>query len=211
MYHTILVNVMILGRYTLVIIINVDKIIEIIRFSLLSILLLEHLQQLFQIDYKVKFNSFCGILMLQQLLQNESFLTICYSELSYMKVHCSTCKYYFILFSLSPPSPSLSLSSFSTQTNASFNNPTPPLRFSLWHLFEASPVTKLMNSNKHSYTVSLASLEIFTFVGRAFFMIRLTFTIGKTRDELIGKTRDCVRRQSVLHDPAHVRNQAEMG
>jgi hypothetical protein len=64
--------------------------------------LLEHLQQLFQIDYKVKFSSFYGILVLQQLLQNESFLTIRYSELSYMKVTVAPAKYYFILFSLSP-------------------------------------------------------------------------------------------------------------
>jgi hypothetical protein len=69
-----------------------------------------------------------------------------------------------------------------------------------------------MKSNKHSCTVSLASLEIFAFAGKtrdgignrqdqrwdrqsaigkifAFFMIRVTFAIGKTRD-WIGKTRD---------------------
>ncbi len=37
-------------------------------------------------------------------------------------------------------------------------------------------MTKPMNFDKHSYTVSLASLEIFVFAGRAFFMIRLTFS-----------------------------------
>jgi hypothetical protein len=65
---------------------------------------LEHFQQLFQNDYKVKFSSFYGILVLQQLLQNENFLTIRYNELSYMKVtvaHAIIILFYF----LSLPSP----------------------------------------------------------------------------------------------------------
>ncbi|KAD1163688.1 hypothetical protein FH972_027285 [Carpinus fangiana] len=66
-----------------------------------------------------------------------------------------------------------------------------------------------MNFDKHSCTVSLASLEISAFVGRAFFMIWLTFAIGKTKDGLISKTRDRVRWQSLLHDPAHVRDRQD--
>ena len=38
---------------------------------------------------------------------------------------------------------------------------------------------KLMNSDTHSWTVSLASFEIFALAGRDFFMIRLTFAIGR--------------------------------
>jgi hypothetical protein len=67
---------------------------------------LEHLQQLFQNDYKVKFSSFYGILVLQQLLQNENFLTIRYSELSYMKVTVAPATiilFYFLSLSLPPP------------------------------------------------------------------------------------------------------------
>ena len=51
--------------------------------------------------------------------------------------------------------------------------------FSLWHLSEASPVMKLINSDTHSCTVSLASFEILAFAGNAFFMILLTFAIGR--------------------------------
>ena len=39
---------------------------------------------------------------------------------------------------------------------------------------------KLMNSETHSWTVSLASFEIFAFPGRAFFIIRPTFAIGRS-------------------------------
>ncbi|KAK3015377.1 hypothetical protein RJ639_005878 [Escallonia herrerae] len=38
---------------------------------------------------------------------------------------------------------------------------------------------KLMNSDTHSWTVSLASLAIFPFAGSAFFMIRLMLAIGR--------------------------------
>ncbi|KAG6715090.1 hypothetical protein I3842_05G232700 [Carya illinoinensis] len=48
-------------------------------------------------------------------------------------------------------------------------------RFSLSHLLDASPVMKLMNSDTHSCTISLASFKIFTFAGRAFFMIYFNF------------------------------------
>ncbi|KAJ6804901.1 nuclear transcription factor Y subunit B-3 [Iris pallida] len=61
------------------------------------------------------------------------------------------------------------------------SSPLMVLRFSRWHLSEASPVMKLMNSETHSWTVSFASLEIFAFAGRAFFMIRLTLAIGRNR------------------------------
>ena len=40
---------------------------------------------------------------------------------------------------------------------------------------------KLMNSDTHSWTVSLASFDIFAFAGSDFFMIRLTFAIGRKR------------------------------
>jgi len=42
-------------------------------------------------------------------------------------------------------------------------------------------VMKLMNSETHSWTVSLASLDIFAFAGRDFFMIRLTLAMGRNR------------------------------
>lgn len=42
-----------------------------------------------------------------------------------------------------------------------------------------SLVIKLMNSDTHSCTVSLASFAILAFGGRAFFMIRLMFAIGR--------------------------------
>jgi len=61
------------------------------------------------------------------------------------------------------------------------SSPLIVLRFSRWHLSEASPVMKLMNSDTHSCTVSLASLEILAFAGRAFFMILLTLAIGRKR------------------------------
>lgn len=38
---------------------------------------------------------------------------------------------------------------------------------------------KLMNSDTHSCTVSFASFEILAFAGNAFFIIRLTFAIGR--------------------------------
>ncbi len=38
---------------------------------------------------------------------------------------------------------------------------------------------KLMNSETHSWTVSLASLAILALAGRAFFMIRLILAIGR--------------------------------
>lgn len=44
-----------------------------------------------------------------------------------------------------------------------------------------SLVTKLMNSETHSCTVSFASLAIFALVGNAFFMILLIFAIGRNR------------------------------
>lgn len=44
-----------------------------------------------------------------------------------------------------------------------------------------SLVTKLMNSDTHSWTVSLASLAIFPLAGKAFFMIRLMLAIGRYR------------------------------
>ncbi|TYI27933.1 hypothetical protein ES332_A05G209700v1 [Gossypium tomentosum] len=50
--------------------------------------------------------------------------------------------------------------------------------FSLRHLSEASPVIKLMNSDAHSCTVSLASLDIFALTGRDFFFhyaIRISY------------------------------------
>ena len=40
---------------------------------------------------------------------------------------------------------------------------------------------KLMNSDTHSCTVSFASFEIFAFAGKAFFMILLTFAMGRNR------------------------------
>jgi len=40
---------------------------------------------------------------------------------------------------------------------------------------------KLMNSDTHSWTVSLASFAIFAFAGSAFFIILLIFAIGKNR------------------------------
>ena len=40
---------------------------------------------------------------------------------------------------------------------------------------------KLMNSDTHSLTVSLASFAIFAFAGSAFFIILLIFAIGKNR------------------------------
>ena len=61
------------------------------------------------------------------------------------------------------------------------SSPLIVFRFSLWHLSEASPVMKLMNSDTHSCTVSFASFEIFAFGGRDFFIIRLTFAIGRKR------------------------------
>ncbi|KAJ6314488.1 hypothetical protein OIU78_018047 [Salix suchowensis] len=45
---------------------------------------------------------------------------------------------------------------------------------------------KLMNSETHSCTVSLASLEILAFAGSAFFMILLTLAIGKKRSISLG-------------------------
>ena len=44
-----------------------------------------------------------------------------------------------------------------------------------------SLVMKLMNSETHSWTVSLASLAIFAFPGSAFFMIREMLAMGKKR------------------------------
>lgn len=44
-----------------------------------------------------------------------------------------------------------------------------------------SLVIKLMNSDTHSCTVSLASLAIFAFAGRAFFIILLIFAMGRNR------------------------------
>lgn len=40
---------------------------------------------------------------------------------------------------------------------------------------------KLMNSETHSWTVSLASLDILAFAGSDFFMIRLTLAMGRNR------------------------------
>lgn len=40
---------------------------------------------------------------------------------------------------------------------------------------------KLMNSDTHSCTVSFASFDILAFAGRDFFMILLTFAIGRNR------------------------------
>ena len=47
------------------------------------------------------------------------------------------------------------------------SSPLMVLRFSRWHLSLASLVIKLMNSETHSWTVSLASLAIFAFAGSA--------------------------------------------
>nr|GLL29512.1 uncharacterized protein A4U43_UnF9640 [Ipomoea trifida] len=40
------------------------------------------------------------------------------------------------------------------------SSPFTVFRFSFWHLSDASPVTKLMNSDAHSCILSLASFEI---------------------------------------------------
>ncbi|GLT68889.1 hypothetical protein SLA2020_410830 [Shorea laevis] len=40
---------------------------------------------------------------------------------------------------------------------------------------------KLMNSDTHSWTVSLASLDILALAGRDFFMMRLTLAMGRNR------------------------------
>lgn len=56
---------------------------------------------------------------------------------------------------------------------------SPPivLRFSTWHFSAASDVMKLMNSETHSCTHSLASFEIFAVPGTDDFIIRDTFAI----------------------------------
>nr|GFB49425.1 protein CPR-5 [Tanacetum cinerariifolium] len=42
-----------------------------------------------------------------------------------------------------------------------------------------SPVMKLMNSDTHSWTISFASLDILGLAGKYFFIIHLTFAIGR--------------------------------
>src|SRR5260370_1348676 len=69
--------------------------------------------------------------------------------------------------------------------------PSPPIvfRFSSWHFSAASDVMKLINSDTHSCTHSLASFAILAVGGTAFFMIRETFAIffggggGQTADK----------------------------
>ena len=53
------------------------------------------------------------------------------------------------------------------------------LRFSFLQISHASDVIKAMNSETHSYTASLASLEILAFSGSDCFMILLMLAIGR--------------------------------
>ncbi|GER32830.1 histone-like transcription factor NFY protein [Striga asiatica] len=52
------------------------------------------------------------------------------------------------------------------------------LRYSRWQRWLASLVTKPMNSETHSWIVSLASSAILAWSGRTRRMIRITFAIG---------------------------------
>ena len=62
-----------------------------------------------------------------------------------------------------------------------YNMSSPPivLRFSMWHFSAASEVMKLMNSETHSWTHSLASLAILAVEGTDCFMIRETLAIWR--------------------------------
>jgi hypothetical protein len=65
---------------------------------------------------------------------------------------------------------------------------SPPivLRFSSWHFSAASDVMKLINSDTHSCTHSLASFAILAVGGTAFFMMRETFAIYAPNGIVVG-------------------------
>lgn len=84
---------------------------------------------------------------------------------------------YILRISLQPSKPS-------TWIDERMSSPFMVFRFQFLHFSQAQLVMNDMNSETHSCTVSLASLAILAFSGKAFFMILPMLAIGKNLEQL---------------------------